>query len=567
MPVVHRSETLARVTPPAAEGALDRRAWLAGASAVLAVGLVIAAPRFLLGPIYGDEGFLAHGAERVLRGELPNRDFVSLQPPLSFYLVAAVFGVFEPSLAALRGLGLALHEAVLLATYAFATRLARPLFAAIAVAPLAVTGLAIQRFVPYAVWLGALWSMLAAALLLLAASRGSRAWAAAAGATSALALASRHDQGVYLCLASGLLLLLLGRAERGAESSRSGAPATRLALAWLLGVAAVSLPLLAGWLVAGALPAMIEQLVLFPITTYGETSGISWPSFGPDGRLLPTLLYYLPGAAVIGAAAGTAWRGARRGLDRRGAALAFVTLLAALFYLQVFTRSDLFHLVVTLPPAFVLLAAGLDALASALAPRTPRPGATTWVLAALAALALGMGTRALSPWMLPGRAADVRRLELPRGGVLLTEYDAQRYERAVRFLETRVPAEDSILALPYEPIYWFLSGRRNPTPWLYLWPGDQTPADHEELVRRARADPPGAVILHRPERLRASAPGIVDWVESRFEPIARVRGTVFYVPRALDEPQALHAPQALDGPQALDEPQALDAAQAPGAPP
>ncbi len=85
---------------------------------LLAFGLAIAVPCYLHGPIFGDEGFLASGADRVLLGELPNRDFVSLQPPFSFYAVTFVFKFLEPAPAVLRRLGLVLQEAVLL-SYVF----------------------------------------------------------------------------------------------------------------------------------------------------------------------------------------------------------------------------------------------------------------------------------------------------------------------------------------------------------------------------------------------------------------------------------------------------------------
>lgn len=45
-----------------------------------------------------DEGFLVSGAERLLRGQLPYRDFNSGYPPGQFYTVAAVFRVFGVSL-------------------------------------------------------------------------------------------------------------------------------------------------------------------------------------------------------------------------------------------------------------------------------------------------------------------------------------------------------------------------------------------------------------------------------------------------------------------------------------
>src|ERR1051326_4961665 len=70
------------------------------------LGLVIGLPRYRWGIGLGDEGFVAYGAERVSQGQMPNRDFVSVQPPLSFYTAAGAFKIFGKSLVSLRILGL-----------------------------------------------------------------------------------------------------------------------------------------------------------------------------------------------------------------------------------------------------------------------------------------------------------------------------------------------------------------------------------------------------------------------------------------------------------------------------
>ena len=44
-----------------------------------------------------DEGIVLQGADRVLRGEVPYRDFFSFYTPGSFYLVAALFKLFGNS--------------------------------------------------------------------------------------------------------------------------------------------------------------------------------------------------------------------------------------------------------------------------------------------------------------------------------------------------------------------------------------------------------------------------------------------------------------------------------------
>src|SRR5207253_1157719 len=51
-------------------------------------------PRYKSNLDLSDEGLLAYGAVRVTQGQVPNRDFVSLHGPLSFYTASAVFKIF-----------------------------------------------------------------------------------------------------------------------------------------------------------------------------------------------------------------------------------------------------------------------------------------------------------------------------------------------------------------------------------------------------------------------------------------------------------------------------------------
>jgi hypothetical protein len=68
----------------------------------VALALAFFAPSVVHPPGKYDEGFMVCGAERVLRGELPYRDFNSGYPPAQFYTIAAVFRIFGRSLLAER---------------------------------------------------------------------------------------------------------------------------------------------------------------------------------------------------------------------------------------------------------------------------------------------------------------------------------------------------------------------------------------------------------------------------------------------------------------------------------
>jgi len=124
-----------------------------------------------------------------------------------------------------------------------------------------------------------------------------------------------------------------------------------------------------------------------------------------------------------------------------------------------------------------------------------------------------------------------RRVAIPRAGVWASTQEAQALEKVVRWVQNQVPPDQSILAIPYEPMYYFLTERRNPTHWNFLWPGDQSPEDHRELIRQAKLDPPGAVLLTDREWVRRFAPQIVKYVDAHFTPTVRYGSTVIYLPK------------------------------------
>jgi hypothetical protein len=101
-------------------------------------------------------------------------------------------------------------------------------------------------------------------------------------------------------------------------------------------------------------------------------------------------------------------------------------------------------------------------------------------------------------------------------------------------LQAGVSPARSILALPYQPMFYFLCERRNPTRWNYLWPGDQTAHDHERLIEEAERDPPAVVLLSQQRELAASAPTIVEYVRAHYIWIGDVGNLAIYVRREID---------------------------------
>jgi hypothetical protein len=122
-------------------------------------------------------------------------------------------------------------------------------------------------------------------------------------------------------------------------------------------------------------------------------------------------------------------------------------------------------------------------------------------------------------WMLRSFALpDVTRakelLALERGGIRIEH--AHVIADFVQQLRASVPPDRSILALPYQPMFYFLCDRRNPTRWNYLWPGDQTAQDHERMIEEAERDPPAVVLLAQQREVATFAPAIVEYLRERY---------------------------------------------------
>jgi hypothetical protein len=82
-----------RRPPETPKGDVSR--YLPHAFALLAV--VVAMAHFRTQIDSNDEGIAAMGAWRILRGEVPYRDFFAIETPLSFYLVAPLYALFGVS--------------------------------------------------------------------------------------------------------------------------------------------------------------------------------------------------------------------------------------------------------------------------------------------------------------------------------------------------------------------------------------------------------------------------------------------------------------------------------------
>ncbi|HEV2392630.1 MAG TPA: glycosyltransferase family 39 protein [Verrucomicrobiae bacterium] len=503
---------------------------------LVSVCLFIGLPRFRSGLDLGDEGLLAYGAARVLDGQVPNRDFVSLQPPLSFYTAAITFKVFGTSLCSLRILGLSLFILIPLLIYGISRNLCGRALSLAAALPATILGLPYFGFVPFAPWQG-IAAALASVLFYFRATLGRRRYLAfPAGCLAGCTVLLRQDEGFYLAVSTLVYSLALNYA-RGVPISKP--EMKRVVAFWASGLIAVLLPFGIYWTAKGALPDMFKQLVVFPLTIYAKTSSSPFPSvssgltFGPQAYLV---LYYLAPLVEILAALELARRFARGRFGLQEATLTFLVAWSALFYCQVLARSDLCHLLITLPPFFILCALCfkaiqapfVDIVTQAYKNHSASVLAKT-IICGLASTAVLCFLWLLTPALLCPALPAADRVPLERAGVRLP--GADNLKALVESLQRLAPPGHPILCLPYQPMFYFLCNRPNPTRWNYLWPGDQTLAEHQALIQQARNNPPTIVLTTAEADMQSYAPAILDYVHQEYRLIGDVGGVMrIYVP-------------------------------------
>ncbi len=490
--------------------------------AVITFGLVLALPRYRNGIDLGDEGFLAYSAVRVWDGQIPNRDFVSLQPPLSFYTVAAVFKLFGTSLITLRTLGLCIYLAIILLVYAITSSLTGPVLALMAAMLAATIGMPFFNFTPFAVWHGIAASLLTIYFILKFTSAKRRRWAFLSGVTTALTILSRHDQGVYLVVAVLTYVLITRIAIRKKSNSNN------LLGFWAVGTAAIILPLTMYWTISGALPYMFRQLVISPLTTYAKTSSLPFPVFKSSlplhVNLFIGLMYLSP--TIEGLMAIWLITLVIRGrFNAEHSPIAFILIVSVLFYCQVLIRSDIFHFLIVLPPFFILLSTVVQTLSGAFNRRWMSTGIKFVMLAIIVSLLL-----CTKPVFLPAAGKNMKTISLERGGVKTTASLAGSIEHMVGIIQKYSGPDEPILCLPYHPMFYFLSERCNPTRWNYIWPGDQTAEDYKQLIEQAEASRPAVVVLVKKANMIYYAPAIVDYVNRKYKMIQDDGTTAIYLP-------------------------------------
>lgn len=424
-----------------------------------------------------DEGIVLRGAQRILDGQLPCRDFFTFYTPASFYLTAALFKIFGNSITVARS-GLVFFGACFpVLTFCLVRRRCN-LVTSLFFAALVLTTAAPYRFLVLHNWDSTFWACLAVYSAVKWQETHRWHFAFVTGTLSSFAFLSEQSKGAGLYL--GLLLALAIFWICGVRLRNSGALV--VGTVWPVGVVVMFFaakhsltPLLDAWLWPLQHYSMANR-VRYGDQSWSDTSRYQILHEGPvvvriivmtalsTGFVVPVLPLVALGMLPVWA------RRLKQGTNAASAHVVMVcALLTGLLSSVVVVRADINHFMYLAPLFYIPLAwiLGLEDFAQGLLVRV-RPLLWTYVVVAFGLLGVSLFFTALgSHFHVLTRRGDIRTRD--RDGV-------------IAYVQEHTAPRETMLVYPYLPLYNYLTDTVSPSRLDYFQPGMNTPEQAREIL-------------------------------------------------------------------------------------
>jgi 4-amino-4-deoxy-L-arabinose transferase-like glycosyltransferase len=430
-----------------------------------------------------DEGIVLRGAERILGGQIPYRDFFSFYTPGSFYLVAALFRIFGNSFAVAR-ISLAVVGALCsLITYLLAKRVCSPGISALAAVLATTTGAAFRFLVlhnPY--------STLGSCITIYAGLRFIETqkswWIFATTSFASITFLTEQSKGAGLFLGLALALMILQFRSTTLGLTRSAIAGAVVGSLWPFIIT------FAYFAVHHAAGPMVQDW-FWPLRHYTRANHVPYgfQNWSDDKRnklffsgsvavrivrafavspdiLIPALP--LVAVAVLAHQCVATWRQSFTSRDSQYYVLVG-SMSAGLLLSVIAVRPDILHFMYLAPLWYVMLAWILGA-----------PESTSRMLLRARPYILGYTASAfglLSLILLLSANGARFRVETPRGVIRTNEPDT-----VIDYVQANTVRGEEMLVYPYLPLYNYLTATSSPTRYDFFQPGMNTRLQADEIV-------------------------------------------------------------------------------------
>ena len=473
-----------------------------------------------------DDGIIVVGAEEILRGKVPYRDFWTMYAPGQFYLTALLFRIFGAQFFIACLVGVVSKALIVALGYAAMKRHIRAKWLPAAGAALLALVLAHLGNETFPVFPATAFALLALLCMEPGLMQRRLPLLFAAGLCTALAACFRHDLGLYTAVALSLgATFVLPLQGSGHAFFRS------LTVYWG-GILAIGAPVTAFFFWKVPPHDLYENLVHIPITIYPDVRRLPWAGLARVQKMLEDMgaaerpffpfitglrefvvyvpfLITLPGLCI---AARKLWS-SRKGAEPADASLPFMllaSLLCLLMTLKGAVRPTPRHLaqsiVLAVPIGLMLLPHIQQAKPAGKAILMCCLALACIPLASAGAVGYVRMTDALRNLGAPNNIAErCSHPALPRLRCAMAyQPDDRRNVMIASFLQQRTQSGDPIFVGTgrHDKIYWnavmlyFMADRPPATRWYELHPGVQTRAETQlEMIEEMRRTPPKVLVL------------------------------------------------------------------------
>lgn len=486
-----------------------------------------------------DEGIVLQGAQRILNGQIPYRDFFSFYTPGSYFLLASIFKVFGSSFVVART-ALAFYGALMgVFSYLLARRVCSRWIALATACLVLIAGLP-WRFMVLHNWDSTLLACVAVycCVWLLQAPNGT--WAFATGTFTSLTILFEQSKGAGLVLGFFLAFALLIRFARSTiRLTMTHWIALGVGLLWPFAV------VLAYFGFHGAIGVMLADW-FWPLQHYSKVNSVpyGYMNWGDQARHAlygsgPLLIraialftvspsFLLPALPVIALFLLFYWltelKKLRLPADRAAYYILLCSVIAGLLFSVLVSRADILHFVYLAPLFYLVLGwvmEGADIRGRIV--QAIRPLLTVGILFAFSALGLAL--------LVKSRSGTT--VVKTRRGTLL----ANSRNELLEFLQAHVPAGSRILVYPYLPLYYYLTETQNPTAFDFLQPGMFSNRQEQMLTRQIGEDGTPVIVFQTSftEKIATAWPGtslgalgsdrLADFILSRYHPCRVLNST------------------------------------------
>lgn len=435
-----------------------------------------------------DEGTILLGAERIVKGQFPYKDFSQTYSPGQISTLAVLFKIFGISVTIERVYDLIIKSLLSMSTFIIVRRLSSSKFALLGWA-MSLIWIARSSFPAYPMYPFFLTINISVYYMLLHIKHEKNRYAVLSAIFIVLSILFRHDLGVPAAVVFTSVLLL--RRINGTQVS------WRPLIYFVVTLIAVGMPILAYYVLKSSIKFIIDDLLLIPLA-YQKGRVLHYPALSRDS--LP--FYVFPMVSLTGGI--TSIFLIKRKTDNTTAyGLLIISLFGIACLNQVRVRSDMIHLLPAALSSFITAPVLIYLLPKifTLSSRAYRAISIMIVLGFCITFYNSVKFIETLVSRINGYVIEVVNPEIERAkySVLSSEV-----KNVVLYIKANTSENDYIYVgvknhdkfISNDPLIYFLSGRACPSRYQEMSPGAQDTAKiQQEMVNDLKARPPRIVVL------------------------------------------------------------------------